>query len=80
MCKEVTSFCNESPIVKCSLSLTGLVNTAFTQYIVEEPTAITSVINTAAVTATESVNREQASQLETPGQTSAKCDIKETEL
>ncbi|XP_044078620.1 cytotoxic and regulatory T-cell molecule isoform X2 [Siniperca chuatsi] len=58
----------------------GLVNTAFTQYVVEEPTVITSVINTAAMAAAESVNKEQTSQPQAPGLTSAKCDIKETEL
>ncbi len=60
--------------------LTGLFNTAFTQYVNEEPLKITSVINTAAMAAIESVNKEQASQLQKPQPTSAKCDIKETEL
>ncbi|XP_068577366.1 cytotoxic and regulatory T-cell molecule isoform X2 [Cebidichthys violaceus] len=58
----------------------GLFNTAFTQYVVEKPTVISSVINTNAMAAAESVNKEQPSQPQTPGQTSAKCDIKETEL
>uniref|UniRef100_UPI0037E797B7 cytotoxic and regulatory T-cell molecule isoform X2 n=1 Tax=Semicossyphus pulcher TaxID=241346 RepID=UPI0037E797B7 len=58
----------------------GLFNTAFTQYVVEEPTVITSVINTTAMATTESLNKEQTSQRQTLGQTSAKCDIKETEL
>ncbi|XP_022601722.1 cytotoxic and regulatory T-cell molecule isoform X3 [Seriola dumerili] len=54
----------------------GLFNMAFTKYVVEEPTGITSVINTGAMAASENVNKEQTSQ----PQTSAKCDIKETEL
>ncbi|XP_044225682.1 cytotoxic and regulatory T-cell molecule isoform X2 [Thunnus albacares] len=58
----------------------GLFNTAFTQYVVEEPTGITSVINTGATTATQSTNKEQTSQPQTQAQTSAKHDIKETEL
>lgn len=62
------------------LSLTGLTNTAFTQYVVEEPPVITSVINTAAVVPTEKVNKKQTSQPQALGQTSAKCHIKETEL
>lgn len=53
----------------------GLFNTAFTQYIVEEPPVMTSVINTTVMPATEAVNKEQ-----TERHTSAKCDIKETEL
>lgn len=52
---------------------------AFTQYVVEEPPVITSVINTAAMAASDSVNKEQTSQLQTPGQTAAKC-VRETEL
>ncbi|XP_041807565.1 cytotoxic and regulatory T-cell molecule isoform X2 [Chelmon rostratus] len=58
----------------------GLFNMAFTKYIVEEQPVITSVVNTAAMAAAESVHREQISQHQTPGQTSAKCEIKETEL
>nr|XP_020476278.1 cytotoxic and regulatory T-cell molecule-like isoform X2 [Monopterus albus] len=58
----------------------GPANIAFTQYVSEEPAAITSVINTAAMRATESVNKEQTSQPLAPSQTSAKCDIKETAL
>ncbi|XP_029304289.1 cytotoxic and regulatory T-cell molecule isoform X2 [Cottoperca gobio] len=58
----------------------GLFNTAFTQYVVEKPTVITSVINTSAMAVVESVNKEQTPQPQTPGQTSTKCDIKETEL
>ncbi|KAK9536019.1 hypothetical protein VZT92_005841 [Zoarces viviparus] len=58
----------------------GLFNKAFTQYVVEKPTVISSVINTNAMAAAESVNKEQPSQPQTPGQTLAKCDIKETEL
>ncbi|XP_038564879.1 cytotoxic and regulatory T-cell molecule isoform X2 [Micropterus salmoides] len=58
----------------------GLTNTAFTQYVVEEPPVITSVINTAAVVPTEKVNKKQTSQPQALGQTSAKCHIKETEL
>ncbi|XP_023260658.1 cytotoxic and regulatory T-cell molecule isoform X3 [Seriola lalandi dorsalis] len=54
----------------------GLFNMAFTKYVVEEPTGITSVINTGAMAASENVYKEQTSQ----PQTSAKCDIKETEL
>ncbi|XP_030601639.1 cytotoxic and regulatory T-cell molecule isoform X2 [Archocentrus centrarchus] len=52
----------------------GLFNTAFTQYVVEEPTkTMTSVQNTAAITAT-------AMRPQTAPQTSAKCDMKETSL
>ncbi|XP_029304292.1 cytotoxic and regulatory T-cell molecule isoform X5 [Cottoperca gobio] len=60
--------------------VSGLFNTAFTQYVVEKPTVITSVINTSAMAVVESVNKEQTPQPQTPGQTSTKCDIKETEL
>ncbi|XP_040907202.1 cytotoxic and regulatory T-cell molecule isoform X2 [Toxotes jaculatrix] len=48
----------------------GLCNTAFTQYVSEEP-VMTSVVNTGAMTATER---------QTLSQTSARCDIKETDL
>ncbi|KAL7390291.1 hypothetical protein ABVT39_018339 [Epinephelus coioides] len=58
----------------------GIFNTAFTQYVVETPTAITSVINTSAMAATESENKEQDSQPRSPAQTPAKSNIKETEL
>ncbi|XP_020501723.1 cytotoxic and regulatory T-cell molecule isoform X2 [Labrus bergylta] len=58
----------------------GLFNTAFTPYVIEEPTVITSVINTAAMTALECENKEHTSQSQTLGQTSDKCKIKETEL
>ncbi|XP_054481607.1 cytotoxic and regulatory T-cell molecule isoform X2 [Anoplopoma fimbria] len=58
----------------------GLFNTAFTQYDVEKPTVISSVINTNAKVAEESENKEQSSEPQTLGQTLAKCDIKETEL
>ncbi|XP_028451875.1 cytotoxic and regulatory T-cell molecule isoform X2 [Perca flavescens] len=58
----------------------GLFNTAFTRYEVEKPAVITSVINTAAMADTENENKEQTSPPQTPGQTSTKCDIKETEL
>ncbi|XP_031166543.1 cytotoxic and regulatory T-cell molecule isoform X2 [Sander lucioperca] len=58
----------------------GLFNTAFTRYEVEKPAVITSVINPAAMADTESENKEQTSPPQTPGQTSAKCDIRETEL
>ncbi|XP_070773882.1 cytotoxic and regulatory T-cell molecule isoform X2 [Enoplosus armatus] len=50
----------------------GLVNTAFTQYVAERPAAT----NTAAAAATGSGDGGQAPQ----PQTSARCDIKETEL
>ncbi|XP_036974890.1 cell adhesion molecule 2 isoform X2 [Acanthopagrus latus] len=53
----------------------GLFNTAFTQYVVEEPPVIFSVINTTVMPTTETENKEQ-----TERHTSAKCDIKETEL
>ncbi|XP_078122516.1 cytotoxic and regulatory T-cell molecule isoform X4 [Sander vitreus] len=56
----------------------GLFNTAFTRYEVEKPAVITSVINPAVMADTESENKEQTSPPQT--QTSAKCDIKETEL
>ncbi|XP_040006478.1 cytotoxic and regulatory T-cell molecule isoform X2 [Xiphias gladius] len=58
----------------------GLFNTAFTKYVVEEPTVITSVINKCAMTATESGNKEQTSQPQALSQIPVKCDIKETEL
>ncbi|XP_005753234.1 cytotoxic and regulatory T-cell molecule [Pundamilia nyererei] len=52
----------------------GLFNTAFTQYVVEEPAkTMTSVQNTAVITAT-------TSQHQTTAQTLAKCDAKETSL
>ncbi|XP_068456353.1 cytotoxic and regulatory T-cell molecule [Clinocottus analis] len=57
----------------------GFFNTAFTQYVVEKPAVLTSVTNTNAMAAAE-INKEQPSQPQTPGQTSAKCEIKETEL
>lgn len=62
-----------------SLTPTGLFNTAFAHYVVEEPN-ITSVINTGAMAATESVNKAQTSQPRTAPQTSATSTIKETEL
>ncbi|XP_017294437.1 cytotoxic and regulatory T-cell molecule [Kryptolebias marmoratus] len=49
----------------------GLFSTAFTQYVVEEPTGITSVVNTNAL-----APKEQMSSSQTP----VKCDIKETSL
>ncbi|XP_028254135.1 cytotoxic and regulatory T-cell molecule-like [Parambassis ranga] len=58
----------------------GNISTAFTQYVIEEPAVITSVSNTAAVTAAESVNREQASHPRGPAQPSDKSNIKETSL
>lgn len=67
-------------ILSLSLSVTGLFNTAFTQYVVEEPTAITSVVNTAAMAATGSLKKEQTPQPQTPAPTSAKVDMKETSL
>uniref|UniRef100_A0A0F8ACX7 Cytotoxic and regulatory T-cell molecule n=1 Tax=Larimichthys crocea TaxID=215358 RepID=A0A0F8ACX7_LARCR len=54
----------------------GIFNTAFTQYVVEESPAITSVVNTAAMATAETVNEVQTSQPDT----AAKCSIKETEL
>ncbi|XP_035034661.2 cytotoxic and regulatory T-cell molecule isoform X1 [Hippoglossus stenolepis] len=56
----------------------GLFNTAFTQYVAEEPAVIPS--NTGAMSATESVNQERTSEPQPPSQSSAQCDIKETEL
>ncbi|XP_030009182.1 cytotoxic and regulatory T-cell molecule isoform X2 [Sphaeramia orbicularis] len=58
----------------------GIFNTAFTQYVVEEPTVITSVTNTAAMTTTEVVNTEQPSQPPRPAQSVDKSIVKETEL
>ncbi|KAJ4929855.1 hypothetical protein JOQ06_018876 [Pogonophryne albipinna] len=58
----------------------GFFNTAFTQYVVEKPTVITSVTNTAAMAEAEGASKEKNFQHPTPGQTSTKCDIKETEL
>ncbi|XP_037323448.1 cytotoxic and regulatory T-cell molecule [Pungitius pungitius] len=57
----------------------GLFTTAFTQYVIEKPTLISSVMKRNSMAATESVNPEQH-QPQTPGQTLAKSDIKETEL
>ncbi|XP_069366464.1 cytotoxic and regulatory T-cell molecule isoform X2 [Paralichthys olivaceus] len=56
----------------------GLINTAFTQYVVEEPAVITS--NTGAMSATESVNQERTSPPQPPSQFSANRNIRETEL
>uniref|UniRef100_A0A3Q3VXI2 Ig-like domain-containing protein n=1 Tax=Mola mola TaxID=94237 RepID=A0A3Q3VXI2_MOLML len=59
----------------------GLFNTVFTQYVVEETPATTSVRNTAAMAATDSVNREQNSQPQSSRQTEATSDRdKETSL
>ncbi|XP_047462248.1 cytotoxic and regulatory T-cell molecule isoform X2 [Mugil cephalus] len=58
----------------------GVFNTAFTQYVVEEPTVITSVVNTAAMTAANNVKKEQTPQPQMAAQTSVKCDMKETSL
>ncbi|KAM7374908.1 hypothetical protein PAMP_007542 [Pampus punctatissimus] len=55
-------------------------NTAFTQYVVQEPTVLTSVINTGVMTATENTYKEQTSQPQTQAQTSGRSNIKETEL
>ncbi|TKS83819.1 Cytotoxic and regulatory T-cell molecule [Collichthys lucidus] len=54
----------------------GIFNTAFTQYVVEQSPAITSVVNTAAMATAETVNEVQSSQPDT----AAKCSVKETEL
>ncbi|XP_069021175.1 cytotoxic and regulatory T-cell molecule [Embiotoca jacksoni] len=56
----------------------GVLNTEFTQYVVEETTGTTSVINTAALAA--KANEEQTCQLPASAQTLAISDIKETEL
>lgn len=80
VCKMFLQWITDCKTLSLCLSLTGLFNTAFTQYVAEKPTVITSVINTAAMAATDSVNREQASQPQILGQTSAQCNIKETEL
>lgn len=61
-------------------SLTGLFNIAFTQYVVEEPPVVTSVINTAAMEAADAVDKEQTPQPQTTRQTAAKYGTKETEL
>ncbi|XP_063750947.1 cytotoxic and regulatory T-cell molecule isoform X2 [Eleginops maclovinus] len=58
----------------------GFFNTAFTQYVVEKPTVITSVTNTAAMAAAGAEYKEKTSQHPTPGQTLTNQDIKETEL
>lgn len=68
---------NESLIEKC---LAGLFNTAFTQYVVEEPTVITSVTNPAAMTSTEDTATEQPTQAQLPAQNTASSRVKETEL
>ncbi|KAL6099190.1 crtam [Pungitius sinensis] len=57
----------------------GLFTTAFTQYVIEKPTLISSVMKRNSMAATESVNPEQH-QPQTPGQTLAESEIKETEL
>lgn len=73
---SLRSFWNESLIVPCFffLFLSGIFNTAFTKYVVEEPT---SVVNMGAMTAAAATaNGEQ-----TPSpQASAQSNIKETEL
>ncbi|XP_072231528.1 uncharacterized protein [Leuresthes tenuis] len=56
----------------------GILNTAFTQYVVEEPTVITSVINTSAMAPRENSTREQTSPPQTQAQPPA--NIKETSL
>uniref|UniRef100_G3Q9L3 Cytotoxic and regulatory T cell molecule n=2 Tax=Gasterosteus aculeatus TaxID=69293 RepID=G3Q9L3_GASAC len=58
----------------------GFFNTAFTQYVVEKPTAISSVMKGNSMAATESVNPQSQNQPQTLRQTSAQRDIKETEL
>ncbi|KAM7398640.1 hypothetical protein PAMA_006516 [Pampus argenteus] len=45
-------------------------NTAFTQYVVEEPPVLTSVINAGVMTATQNTYTEQTSQAQTQAQTS----------
>ncbi|XP_026184171.1 cytotoxic and regulatory T-cell molecule isoform X2 [Mastacembelus armatus] len=58
----------------------GVSNTAFTQYVAEEPVAIPSVINTAAVTVAETGKKDQISQHQAQAQTATKHAIKETAL
>ncbi|XP_034034756.1 cytotoxic and regulatory T-cell molecule-like isoform X2 [Thalassophryne amazonica] len=57
----------------------GILNTTFTQYIVEEPAVMTSAINTNAVIASESTNHEERSPV-ISAQGPVRCEIKETEL
>ncbi|KAM4726207.1 cytotoxic and regulatory T-cell molecule [Anableps anableps] len=56
----------------------GLFNTVFAHYVVEDPTAITSVTNPNAMTPKESATIEQTSQSQM--QTAVRSDIKETSL
>lgn len=63
-----------------SLFTTGLFNTAFTQYVVEEPTTVTSVVNTGVMAATAIINNGHTSQAQPLSQAGAKAELKETEL
>uniref|UniRef100_A0A3B5LFB5 Ig-like domain-containing protein n=1 Tax=Xiphophorus couchianus TaxID=32473 RepID=A0A3B5LFB5_9TELE len=68
----------KSLIVKFSVYFTGLFNTVFAQYVVEDPAAITSVTNPNAMTRKESATIEQTSQSQT--QAAVRSNIKETSL
>ncbi|KAJ0047353.1 hypothetical protein NL108_001836 [Boleophthalmus pectinirostris] len=57
----------------------GFFNTGLTQYVVQEPTVITSVTNPAAMTPPENMSHEQNSATQQPPQAPPK-PIKETEL
>lgn len=52
----------------------------FTQYVVEEPAVVTSVINTAALNIADNANKEQTLQPEPKTQTGVKFSPKETDL
>lgn len=59
----------------------GIFNTAFTQYVTDKPSTITSVVNTAAVeTVRTEPNMEPTACPVPPGPPTASGGIKETEL
>uniref|UniRef100_A0A3B3VN33 Ig-like domain-containing protein n=1 Tax=Poecilia latipinna TaxID=48699 RepID=A0A3B3VN33_9TELE len=68
----------KSLIVKFSVYFTGLFNTVFAQYVVEDPAVITSVTNPNAMTRKESATIEQTSQSQM--QAAVRSNIKETSL
>uniref|UniRef100_A0A674NGU7 Ig-like domain-containing protein n=2 Tax=Takifugu rubripes TaxID=31033 RepID=A0A674NGU7_TAKRU len=58
----------------------GLIKTMFTQYVVEQPTSVTSVINTAAMTSAHDANKEQTLQPQPTTRAAVTFNTKETDL
>uniref|UniRef100_A0A3B3ZHX7 Ig-like domain-containing protein n=1 Tax=Periophthalmus magnuspinnatus TaxID=409849 RepID=A0A3B3ZHX7_9GOBI len=71
----------DESVVEQYLCLTGLFNTGLTQYVIQEPTVITSVTNPAAMTPPETTTSEHNSAAPVPPPAPPlKSPVKETEL